>query len=100
MRMKPDKLLLMILESVANDYEQLDHIANQVATWTKTPIDQLDFRGIEATLADCISSGYIEAYELNSTAPHVVKVSGTIANFNQHWFLITELGKAKCSSTP
>jgi hypothetical protein len=97
--MKSDNLLWMILESVANDYEQLDHIANQVATWTETPKDQLDFRGIEATLADCISSGYIEAYELNSTAPQVVKVSGT-ANFNQHWFLITERGKARCSNTP
>ena len=99
MRIKSDELLLMVLESVANDYEQLEHIADQIARWTETPLDQLDLGSIKAVLADAIGSGYIEAYELNPSAPHSLNVSTTTVDLDQHWFAITERGKVKCSET-
>lgn len=100
MGMASDELLLMILESVANDYEQLDQIADQIAAWTGTPPNRLDIDKIRATLADAIECGYIAAYELNSTGPRAVRVAVDPQAFDKHWFLITDLGKARCCESP
>ena len=94
--MASDELFLMVLESVANDYEQLEQIADQIAKWTDTPLDRLDVEKIRATLADAIDSGYIDAYEINS---HAVRVAMTSTNLHRCWFLISELGKARCRET-
>jgi hypothetical protein len=94
--MASDELLLMGLESDANDYERLDHIADQIAKWTETPVDRLDVEKIRAAQADAINSGYVEAYKLNSTPPHAIKVSTMSASLAKLWFLITEQGKARC----
>jgi len=91
-----DELLLMVLEAVANDYERLGHIENQIASWTETPMDQLDREKIKATLCGAINSGYIAIYELTSTSPHVVELSTASADLDQHWFLTTKQGKARC----
>lgn len=90
-----DKLLRMILEAVANDYEQLRDIENQIASWTETPMDQLDREKIRATLYGAINSGYVGTYELTSTPPHVVEFSTETANLDRHWFLITMQGRSK-----
>jgi hypothetical protein len=94
--MASDELLLMVLEAVANDYERLDHVANQIATWTETPLDRLDVAKIRGALAGAINLGYIEAYEINSNPPHAVKVSTTGNSLDRYWFLISESGKAIC----
>jgi hypothetical protein len=97
--MAPDELLLMILESVANDYEGLEQITDQIAMWTDTPVDRVDVEKIRAALADAVGSGYVEAYELNPTPPHCIEISTTDASLDGKWFLITELGKARCGQT-
>lgn len=94
--MASDELLLMVVESVANDYEQLEQIADQIAMWTGTPPDRLDIERIKAALVDAINAGYIEVYELNSTAPHALKVAMSSGSLEELWFLITEQGRAKC----
>jgi hypothetical protein len=97
--MDSDELLLMVLESVANDYERFDHIADQIAMWTETPLDRLDVEQIRVALAVAINSGYIDAYELNSRPPHAVKVSMTSTSPDRCWFLISERGKAMYRET-
>ena len=94
-----DELLRMILEAVANDYERLRDIENQIASWTETPMDQLDREKIRATLYGATVSGYVATYELTSTPPHVVELPSASANLDQHWFLITRQGKAKACET-
>lgn len=89
----------MILESVANDYEGLEQITDQIATWTVTSVDRLDVEKIRAALADAIQAGYVEAYEIDSTPPHVIEISTTGASLDGNWFLITELGKARYRET-
>lgn len=64
------------------------------------PRDRLDIAKIRVGLAEAINSGYIEAYQLSSTAPHTSKTSITDDRLDEHSFLITELGKAKCRETP
>lgn len=89
----------MVLESVANDYESLDNIAEQIAKWTGTSLRSLDAERIKATLADAIDAGYVEACDLNSTTPTPMKVSMPSDCLDRYWFLITEQGKVICRET-
>ena len=94
-----DELLLMVLEAVANDFERLQDIESQIASWTVKPLDQLDRERIRATLYGAINLGYVAVFELTSTPPHVVELPSASANLDQHWFLITRQGKAKACET-
>jgi hypothetical protein len=93
--MTSEELLLMILEAVANDYEELDTITDQIAEWTETPRSELDTERVKATVADAIASGYISAYELSPSKPHAVEVSTAAQDLENYWFLISERGNAR-----
>ncbi len=87
------ELHTLLLESVANDYEQLSSIVEQLSDWLDKGSVSLEETFVRTILRECISSEEIAAFYLSANKPYfswVKEVSEE--DLGEAWFYITPKG--------
>jgi hypothetical protein len=88
---KIDNLERMILQAVADDYEEIEMIVGDIRSWTKTATDAPNVVQIEHALAKAVAEKNVNAYEYSATH-HFVTTKINSADLRRFWFYITEQG--------
>jgi len=88
----------MVLEAVANDYEQFDVIVSYLSEMALIPTDRLDAEQIKLFLRKSIGHDHVRVYLLYERPPHVVSVAAHDLDFARDWFYITPEGKQHLQS--
>jgi len=95
MTMPNSQLGRMVLEAVADDYEELEMIISEIVKWTGGEIDATDKNQIELSLMRCIADKDIEAYEYSEKSCRFVPTPSDPQTLHSLWFYITEQGKER-----
>lgn len=84
----------MVLDSVADDYESLDMIIEEVAKWSTAEYIQVNSGEIIAVLGQLLQAGQVAAYCLTSSPkPEVLASVNLDALQNDTYFYITPDGR-------
>lgn len=97
--MNVNELETLIIEAVANDFEQLQGILSQLSAWSLRPLEGTDVVNIERALRDLIVAGDIGAYLLSAGSPYRTVVTVVGEDLSNLWFYITEQGKKRLRET-
>ncbi len=90
-----DELGRMVLEAVANDYEELEMIVSEIVDWTGGGNDVPDRKQIEHTLMVSIADKDVNAYEPSETSGQLIPTLADPQRLHTLWFYITEQGKER-----
>lgn len=94
--MNNDELGRMVLEAVANDYEELEMIISEVVKWTTADGSGTPDRSqIEHALIASITDKDVQAYRPSEPSAQLVPAMADPQNLHTLWFYITEQGKEK-----
>lgn len=86
----------MVLQAVANDYEELEMITNEIRKSTSVSDDDPPDRDqIEHALTVSISEKDVKAYRVSEASGQLVPVSTDPQELRTLWFYITEQGKER-----
>jgi hypothetical protein len=86
-----DDLDCLVLQAVANDFEEFEMIVNEITKWTSgktTP----DVDRIQQALLNAVASGLVKAYEPREGDHHLVATEADPRKLHSLWFYITEEG--------
>jgi hypothetical protein len=85
----------MVLEAVANDYEELEMIISEIVDWTGSGNDAPDRNQIELALLMSITNRDVEAYEYSEKSCRFIPTPADPQKLHTLWFYITEQGKER-----
>jgi hypothetical protein len=88
-----DELGRMVLEAVADDYEELEMIVHDIAKCMSKVEDAPDKRQIELALMKSIADKDVKAYEVSETSGQLISTHADPQRIHTLWFYITEQGK-------
>lgn len=81
-----------VLNSIADDYEEIFQILKDVRRWSEIP-NAISVKDIEKASRSLITSGLAGAYDLQPTKPHVRAVSITDEyDLKKLWFYASKEG--------
>ena len=83
----------LVLNSVADDYEDFRIILDEVTYWGSQRGIQLTRDEVEMALLDLLSTGHVQAYELSSVPPHSTPVSFTAERARDLYYYLTPTGR-------
>lgn len=95
MRRKDECLAVYVASSVANDYEPLQMIFEQVGKWFREDRQSVTEGEILDMLTSLIREDYVRAYRLS---PEPQLVTGVPKRFTDVWFYATSKGKELANS--
>jgi molybdopterin synthase catalytic subunit len=84
----------MVLDAVADDYEDFEMVVSEITGWTKSWLEKPDVEQIERALMKSIADREIGAYEYSEPSFRSLTAVDS-ATFRTRWFYITEKGKQK-----
>jgi len=90
-----DELGRMVLEAVADDYEELEMIFNQIVKWAGSDNDAPDRNQIEFALMMSVTKKDVEAYEYSEKSCRFIPTPADPQKLHTLWFYITEQGKER-----
>ncbi|MGA3047501.1 MAG: molybdenum cofactor biosynthesis protein MoaE [Terracidiphilus sp.] len=92
---RPNDLGGMVLDAVADDYEEFNMVVSQIAEWTKNSASNPAIDQIELALMNSIADRDIQAYEYSESSCRYLAVEADPASIRTRWFYITEQGKRR-----
>jgi hypothetical protein len=87
------KLECLVLQSVANDYENFEMILSEIAKWTSMDATALNVDQIKDSLMKAIERENIKAYEYSEESRQFIAADADRKAIHSLWFYITEQGK-------
>lgn len=100
MNIQPSDTRSLILDAVANDYEDFGMIVSAVKKGSRETTKALDEDQIEGALMSFIGDGDVRAYEYSESQCRYLQVGADSATIRTRWFYITEQGKRRiCEPT-
>ena len=88
-----DELSRLVLQAVADDFEEIEMIVHDVTKWLGGVDDSTYRRQIEHALMKCIADKNVKAYETSDELQQFVATRADLQTISEHWFYITEQGK-------
>jgi len=88
-----EELSRLVLQAVADDFEEIEMIVHDVTKWLGGVDDSTYRRQIEHALMKCIADKNVKAYETSDELQQFVATQADLQKINDHWFYITEQGK-------
>ncbi|MGD0730978.1 MAG: hypothetical protein ABR956_06920 [Terracidiphilus sp.] len=95
MAQRTDELEYLVLQAVANDFEEFGMIVSDIAKWTSGNQSTPDHRHIEQALMAAIAREEITAYECSETTNQLITTQADTQKLRELWFYITEQGKTR-----
>jgi hypothetical protein len=95
MAQRTDELDYLVLQAVANDFEEFEMIVSDIAKWTTGEQTAPDPGQIETALITAIDNGEITAYECSETSNQFIATRADTETLRAYWFYITEQGKTR-----
>jgi hypothetical protein len=92
---KDNGLEYLVLQAVANDFEEFEMIVGEIAKWTNGYQAAPDRRQIEQALMTAIAGEDIKAYEPREGHRQLVATQADPRKIHSLWFYITEQGKSR-----
>ena len=89
------ELEYLVLQAVANDFEEFEMIASEIAKWTTGDESAPDASQIEQVLMKTISNDDVRAYEPREGHRQLVATQADPQKIHSLWFYITEQGIAR-----
>lgn len=90
-----NELARMVLQAVANDYEDFEMIVSEIVGWTSKDNVALDVSQIQDALMKSIADKDVKAYEPSETSNHLIVTQADPQKIRTLWFYITEQGKKR-----
>jgi protoporphyrinogen oxidase len=88
-----DELSRLVLQAVADDFEEIEMIVHDVTKWLGGVDGSTYRRQIEHALMKCIADKNVKAYETSDELQQFVATQADLQKISDHWFYITEQGK-------
>jgi hypothetical protein len=88
-----DDLDYLVLQAVADDFEEFEMIVNEIAKWTKKTAPDAD--QVRQALMRAIAGGVIKAYESREGHRQLVATEAASQKIHSLWFYITDQGKLR-----
>jgi len=82
-----------ILDAVANDYEKLDQIVEDVRAMLDSKQEDVTIQDVAEELAALASDQLVATFLLSPSSPQAVPVPFSYEEVSGSWFYITPLGK-------
>ena len=98
MKRTSDEVVRMVLEAVANDYEELEMIMSEIAKWTGSVNDVPDRNRIEHALMASILNKDVKAYEYSEKSCRFIPTTPDHQTLHTLWFYITAQGKERLAA--
>lgn len=92
MKVDDEELYRMIIEAVANDFEEFDTIIDELARWTGENFSRRDVDNIELSLFRSIRDGNVAAFEPSGIPLRLVIAQANHQTIRTQWFRITDRG--------
>ena len=83
----------LVLNSIADDYEDFRIILDEVTHWGSQRGVQLTRNEIETALRDLLSAGHAQAYELSTLPPHSTPVVVAAERIRASYYYLTPAGR-------
>jgi hypothetical protein len=83
----------LILQAVADDFEEFEMIVNEIAKWTKKTAPDAD--QVQQALMRATAEGVIKAYEPREGHRQLVATEADPQKIHSLWFYITEQGRLR-----
>jgi molybdopterin synthase catalytic subunit len=97
MRDDRDQLREMVLDAVANDYEDFDMVVAEVSKWMSNSARTPDIAQVAQALMESIAEKDVQAFEFVEGTSRYVPVEAKLETIRDRWFYVTEQGKRKLS---
>jgi hypothetical protein len=95
MRSNRDELERVVLQAVANDYEEFEMVVRDVRKWMGKVYDEPEIGQIEQVLQKSIVDDFVKAYECSETFCQVIATQANPPRSHSLLFYITEQGKER-----
>ena len=89
------RLRQMIMDAIADDYEQLESILSQVRPWAEIERVQANDEEIIRLLIELITDGSAKAFRLSPTAPPLSVNEISPGELHDLYFLLSERGRSE-----
>ena len=94
--MNNDELRRLVLQAVADDYEELEMIVSEIVKWTsRSGSDTPDKGQIAHALMASITDKDVQAYRPSEPSAQLIPAMAEPQNLQSLWFYITEQGKER-----
>jgi molybdopterin synthase catalytic subunit len=87
----------MVLDAVADDYEDFDMVVAEVSKGTSNSAQTPDIDQVVQALMESIAEKDVQAFEYIEGSSRYVPVEAKLETIRDRWFYITEKGKRKLS---
>ena len=87
-----NRLEYMVLQAVANDFEELEMIISEIGKWTSANDPSPDADQIERALMEAIADENVKAYEPREGHHQLVATQAEPQKMHALWFYITAQG--------
>lgn len=95
MRSERDELERVVLQAVANDYEEFEMVVRDVRRWMGKGHDEPEIGEIEQMLQKSIEDKFVKAYECSETFCQVMPTQANPPRSHSLLFYITEQGRER-----
>ncbi|HEY1679239.1 MAG TPA: molybdenum cofactor biosynthesis protein MoaE [Candidatus Sulfotelmatobacter sp.] len=95
MTVNSSELIRMVVDAVADDYEEFDMIFHEVSKWINNPTLTPDAVQIQDALMKSVAEKDIQAFEYSESSARFLPAEVGSANIRKLWFHITDQGKQK-----
>jgi hypothetical protein len=92
---KNDEIERLVLQAVANDYEEFDMIVHDVTKLMHGVCEAPNVIQIENALMKSIVDRNVDAYQYSETIHQYVATQADVQNLRTLWFYITDQGKRR-----
>jgi hypothetical protein len=90
-----DDLDYLVLQAVANDFEEFEMIAKEITEWTSNNKTAPGIERIQQALMKAIAEGTVKAYEPREGDHQLVATEADPRKVHSLWFYVTEQGKIR-----
>jgi hypothetical protein len=90
-----DELEYLVLQSVANDFEEFEMIINEITKCTDKKEAAPNAELIQQALMRAIAEGTVKVYEVREGHHHLIAPETDSPQVRSSWFYITEQGKMR-----
>jgi hypothetical protein len=91
----PDDLDYLVLQAVADDFEEFEMIVNEITKWTSTNTRAPNVERIQQALMRAIAEGTVKTYEPREGDRQLVTAEADPQRIHNLWFYISEQGKLR-----
>jgi molybdopterin synthase catalytic subunit len=85
----------MVLDAVADDYEDFDMVVAEVSKWMGNSARTPDAAQVAQALMESIAEKDVQAFEYAESSSRYILVEAKLETIRDRWFYITEQGKRK-----